>query len=180
MKKDGRRWVEVATVPTSNFSGELVKQVLLPSARRGELYRVQATGENGRFLNSPDITIKKETIADLDIVRVEPLTGGSVRLSWADEKRSDTMIYFLVVEEKDGDTLAEIYTRKNTGNIRSPGPPLFPLVPRILHLFICRWSTRRSWLSSTSTAGLALWTVKPSHTQRSNNTILLVSRIRCS
>ena len=112
MKKDGRRWVDVATVPTSNFSGELVKQVLLPSARRGELYHVQTTGENGRILNSPDITIKKKTIADLDIVRVEPLTGGSVRLSWVDEKRSDTMIYFLVVEEKDGDTLAGIYTRE--------------------------------------------------------------------
>jgi hypothetical protein len=110
VKKISRSWTRTDATSTAPFSGDLVEQAYLSSAKLGEVYRVQAENEKGRVLHSPDIWIKKETIINPGVIRVESLKDGHAMLSWLQEKRPDSMIYFLSLEDGDGKALAGIYT----------------------------------------------------------------------
>ena len=100
------------TRPEADFSGGLVRQVLLPEARVGDLVLLQAENAAGRVLNSPRITVKEETLRSPGWIDVAFLPGGEVRFSWPRAKRRGVMVYFLALEDAAGSSLAGVYTRE--------------------------------------------------------------------
>jgi len=109
-----RGWDEVPADPIQNFSGDIVRQVIVPSAQLGEVFRVQANTASGVTINSPRITVKKHTHFDPDLIRLQILPGGVLRCSWFEHKQADTMLHFLVVEDSEGKCLAAVYTRESS------------------------------------------------------------------
>lgn len=113
-KKETSGWSIVDVLRTNNFSGNLVRQVILPDAKVGEVYIVRAQkGNTGRTLRSPEITVKERTQSSPDLIEVKLLPDGGAYLSWKEGEQFDPMIYFLVVEDDRGTSLSGIYTREN-------------------------------------------------------------------
>jgi hypothetical protein len=109
-----RGWDEVPADPVENFSGDIVRQVIVPLAQLGEGLRVQANAASGVIINSPRIVVKEETRFDPDLIRLQVLPGGAVRFSWFEHKQADTMLHFLVLEDSQGKCLAAVYTRESS------------------------------------------------------------------
>ena len=109
-----RGWEEIPADPVKNFSGDIVRQVIVPSAQRGEVFRVQAVTETGVTLNSPRITVKEETRFNPDLINIQVLPGAVLRISWSESRQADTMLHFLVVEDSEGKCLAAVYTRESS------------------------------------------------------------------
>lgn len=106
-------WVEILTAQSKNFSGIVVQSVELPEAKIGDVYRMKATRrKSGRVVYSPAITIKEETLVHTDIIETIYLENGSVRSSWKSAKIYPVLIYFLVIEDAQGDLLSAVYTRE--------------------------------------------------------------------
>lgn len=115
LKKEKRKWETVNAFPTDNFSGDLVLQVILPDAKKGEVYVVRAQkGNNGRTVYSPKITIKERTHLAPGLIEVNSLPNGRACISWKKGEMFDPMIYFFTLENDRGETLVGIYTRDNT------------------------------------------------------------------
>ena len=96
-----------------HFSADIVRQVIIPSAHVGEVFRVRAGRANDITVNSPRITVKEETRFEPDLINLQILPGGVLRFSWSESGLGDTMIHFLVVEDSEGKCLAAVYTRES-------------------------------------------------------------------
>lgn len=113
-KKEQKNWIAVRATTTKNFSGELVHQTILPDAQLDEVYIVKTQKKNKRrVLRSPPIIVKEKTYLKADLIEINTLQGGRVHISWAQGEQYDPMIYFLVVEDDQGNTLAGIYTQEH-------------------------------------------------------------------
>ena len=128
-----RRWESAASYRGVNFSGSYVHRVELPEAKVDEHYKVKAIKRNGRSISSPVITIKKETVYDASLMKARILAEGKVLFAWENAEIYAPMIYFLVIENREGKTCAAIYTREHFWtypNIKkasySVGPPCPP------------------------------------------------------
>lgn len=108
-----RGWEEVPADPVKHFSADIVRQVIIPSAHVGEVFRVRAGRANDITVNSPRITVKEETRFEPDLINLQILPGGVLRFSWSESGLGDTMIHFLVVEDSEGKCLAAVYTRES-------------------------------------------------------------------
>ena len=109
-----RGWEKVPADPLKNFSGDIVRQVIVPSAHVGEVFRVRAGRATDIVVNSPRITVKEETRFDPDLINLKILPGGILRFSWSENRQADTLIHFLVVEDSEGKCLAAVYTRESS------------------------------------------------------------------
>jgi hypothetical protein len=109
-----RGWDKVPADPVKNFSGDIVRQVIVPSAQLGEVFRVHADTATGVTVNSPRITVKEETRFDPDLINLRILPGAVLRFSWSESRQADTMLHFLVVEDSEGKCLAAVYTRESS------------------------------------------------------------------
>ncbi len=109
---DRRRWRPVESVQMGDFSGPVVCQVLIPTARIGQRYRMCATNRLGWKISSPTITVKEATIYDPRLLTVTPTSDVTVTFSWAMAEAHDPMLYFLAVEDARGVNNAAIYTRE--------------------------------------------------------------------
>jgi hypothetical protein len=109
---DRRRWRPTEAVEMEDFSGSVVRRMLIPTARVGQRYRMFATTRLGRSVSSPTITVKEQTIHDPAPLTVTPSSDGSVTFSWAAVDAHDPMIYFLAVENAGGVNKVAVYTRE--------------------------------------------------------------------
>ena len=109
-----RGWEEVPADPVKNFSGDIVRQVIVPLAQLGETFRVRVNTETGVTVNSPRITVKEETRFNPDLINIQVLPGAVLRISWSESRQADTMLHFLVVEDSEGKCLAAVYTRESS------------------------------------------------------------------
>ncbi len=109
---DRRRWRPVESVQMADFSGPVVCQVLIPTARIGQQYRMRATNRLGWKISSPTITVKEATIYDPTLLMVTPTSDVTVTFSWAMAEAYDPMLYFLAIEDARGGNNAAIYTRE--------------------------------------------------------------------
>ena len=112
-KKEKKERIAVRAIATESFSGNLVHQKILPDANLHEVYIVEAKRKNKRrIVRSPAITVKEKTQYEPDLIEIKRSPGGTIQISWEQGERFDPMIYFLVIENDKGDTLAGIYTRE--------------------------------------------------------------------
>ena len=124
-----RGWEEVPADPVNNFSGDIVRQVNVPTALLGEAFRVQASAATGVTLNSPRITVKRETRFNPDLLKLQVLPGAVLHISWSDSGQTDTMLHFLVVEDSAGKCLAAVYTRDFSWSYPLTRKALLSIVP---------------------------------------------------
>jgi hypothetical protein len=134
---DRRRWRPIDSTQAEDFSGPVVRRVLVPTAAIGERYRMCATTRLGRRVSSPTITVKEETVHDPAPLAVTLSSDGSVKFSWAATDVYDPMIYFLAVEDARGVNKAAVYTRevswtypRTEAASLSLGPSRPPRLPR--------------------------------------------------
>ena len=112
-KKETNQWLIVDVLQANNFSGNLVRQVVLPNAKIGDIYIVRVRkGNTGSTLCSPKITVKERTQSYPDLIEVTSLSNGKAYISWRNGEQFDPMIYFLTVEDEQGRALSGIYTRE--------------------------------------------------------------------
>lgn len=109
---DRRRSRPVESVQIADFSGPVVCQVVIPTARVGERYRMRATNRLGWRISSPTITVKEATVYEPRLLTVTRSSDASVTFSWAMAEAYDPMVYFLAVEDARGVNNAAIYTRE--------------------------------------------------------------------
>lgn len=110
VRKTAGDWEQASVSPTGDFSADIIRQVLVPSAQLGEVYRVRADSAKGKALSSPQIHVKESTLFDPGLLEIQMLPGAGICFSW--EKGRNTMIHFLVVEDSQGACLAAVYTRE--------------------------------------------------------------------
>ncbi len=106
------QWEPRTPIPAQNFSGSVVLRATVPDAQVGEHYKITAKNHHGRLLASPEITIKERTVYDRTVLSVLPHTNGTVTFKWKDAQKFDALIYFLAVEDEEGETCAALYTRE--------------------------------------------------------------------
>lgn len=123
-KREKTGWRDIDGIPTDNFSGDLVYQVILPGAKIGDVDVVRTKRKNGnRTISSPKITIKEKTPVLPDLIEIDSLPNGMVSISWKKGEQFDHMIYFFALENDQGKTLAGIYTVENTW--------IYPLIKKV-------------------------------------------------
>ena len=106
-------WKNHVSTPMKNFSGAVVRRYDVPNVKNGVILRMRGQKENGSQLSSPKITVKPQTIYNLELLSIRPNDDKSVMFSWKQAEGYDPMIYFLAVENNlTGDTLSAIYTRE--------------------------------------------------------------------
>ncbi|MDE2078925.1 MAG: hypothetical protein KGI73_00910 [Patescibacteria group bacterium] len=111
VREDGQ-WVPAAFNAASNFSGSVVRNLALPHAPSGTLFKMTGTKATGKQLSSPTITVKPRTAYEPELLEVRS-EGVGVAFSWRHGKSRDPMIYFLAVEDAHGErTYSAIYTRE--------------------------------------------------------------------
>ncbi|MDW7709933.1 MAG: hypothetical protein SCH98_05620 [Deferrisomatales bacterium] len=111
----GRSWVPIEAIPVEDFSGALVRQVLLPSVQPGDVCQARAADlTSGRTTSSPPITVKPGTKEDAALLRIQALPGGEALFSWPQAGLHDPMIYFLTLEGRTGNALVGVYTRETS------------------------------------------------------------------
>lgn len=122
VRKTARDWEQMPVSPVGNFSADIVRQVMVPSAQLREVFRVRARRASGGAVVSPRIHVKEATLFDPDLLDIQILPGAGIRFSWEKGRQANTMIHFLVVEDSQGQGLAAVYTRELSWS--------FPLIRR--------------------------------------------------
>jgi hypothetical protein len=112
VRKTVRGWEEVPANPVKNFSGDIVRQVIVPPAQLGDVFRVKASTATDITVNSPRIVVKKHTRFGPDLIHLQIIPGEVLRFSWSESRQANTMLHFLVVEDSEGKCLAAVYTRE--------------------------------------------------------------------
>ncbi len=93
--------------------GDLIVYQAVPEAALGDIYQVRAYhNTNGRLRISPDIHIKMQTDVDNNLISTEENTEGT-RIDWrVVPQHYQAMIYFIGIEDKNGEGICGIYTRE--------------------------------------------------------------------
>ena len=105
-------WQPVGHERARNFAGSTVRRFSVPHANTGDVYKMQGEKGSGRKITSPTITVKQETVYNPGLLGATPYDDGSVLFSWKVADTYRPMIYFLVLVDDAGKTLAGVYTRE--------------------------------------------------------------------
>ena len=82
VRKTAGDWEQASVSSPGNFSADIVRQVLVPSARLGEVYRARAENAKGKTLSSPQIHVKESTLFDPNLLDILMLSLSLIRFSW--------------------------------------------------------------------------------------------------
>jgi len=112
LKYENSAWISVHSFPMKDFSEHLIRELAIPDASIGEIYKMGARNKtSGRMYYSPTITIKNKTSLLRDSITLDNKGDGGVTFSWPKEDTFKPLIYFLIVEDR-GAPLAAIYTNE--------------------------------------------------------------------
>lgn len=129
--KKSSTWDDFEWKEENDFAAGLVPEISIKGARLGELYRVCAENKSGRFICSPSITIKGETVDISNYLQVSR-QGGKAKFDWLEAEKHKSMVYFLSIEGNE-QTLAAIYTKETSwtySNLKSASLSLGPENPK--------------------------------------------------
>lgn len=111
LKEDGA-WKQTPFSALKNFSGSVVSRIGIPGAENGAVYKVKGKTARGKILSSPQLFIKETTAREAGFLSARTEHGGEILFSWRPAEAFDPMIYFLIIENGRGETLAAAYTRE--------------------------------------------------------------------